>query len=324
MKIIANEFVIPFRDGWQSHASHFTLLPDGRVFCVYFYGSKEGADDVRIYGSMRGTDGIWAEPVALTEDDGVPHWNPVLFERADGAHVLFYKVGKTIPDWQTYYKVSFDGCATWSAPRELVPGDVSGGRGPVRNKAITLSDGRIVAPGSTEQGEWKCCFDVSADNGESWTRSADLTITNEMQGKYETLTGHGIIQPTLWESGEGVHALMRSTEGWIYRTDSKDAVDWCAPYAIGLPNNNSGIDAALAPDGRVFLVCNPIPTNGVRSPLSVYVSTDNGMTFTLFTQLVTGAGKFAYPAIRYANGCLHVTYTWNRKTIGYICLDEID
>ena len=322
MKILASEFVIPFREGWSSHASHFTLLPDGRVFCVYFYGSKEGADDVRIYGSMRGTDGLWGEPVALTEDDGVPHWNPVLFERADGAHVLFYKIGKTIPDWKTYYKLSFDNCATWSQPKELVEGDTSGGRGPVRNKAIILSDGRILAPGSTEQGEWKCCFDVSVD-GERWERSEDLVISAEMQGKYESTAAHGIIQPTVWESAEGVHALMRSTEGYIYRADSKDALHWCAPYRTAMPNNNSGIDVATAPDGRVFLVCNPIGTNGVRSPLTIYVSTDNGTSFTLFTQLVTGAGKFAYPAMRYADGCLHVTYTWNRKTIGYICLGDI-
>lgn len=323
MRILTNEFVIPLREGWESHASHFALLPDGRVYCVYFYGSKEGADDVRIFGSMRSVDGVWGAPVAITEDDGVPHWNPVLFEREDGTHVLFYKVGKSIPDWQTYYRTSNDGCMTWSKAYELVPGDVSGGRGPVRNKVITLRDGSILAPGSTEQGEWKCCFDRSTDGGVTWMRSADVAITPYMDGKYETLEKHGIIQPTLWESAEGVHALMRSTEDRIYRTDSKDGSEWCLPYPLEMPNNNSGIDVSTAPDGRVFLVCNPVERAGGRTPLSVYVSSDNGMTFTLFSHLVTGAGKFAYPAVRYADGCLHVTYTWNRKTIGYICLADI-
>lgn len=323
MKILANEFILPFAEGFSCHASHFELLPDGRVFCVFFYGSKEGNDDVRIGGCFRETNGTWGELIAISEDDGVPHWNPVLFKRNDGAYVLFYKVGKTIPHWKTYYRVSTDHCATWSEPRELVAGDESGGRGPVRNKAIYLSDGSILAPTSTEQGEWRSFFDRSTDGGVTWQSSALLSIAGEMRGKYESLDGHGIIQPTVWESKEGAHALMRSTEGKIYRTDSKDHIHWCAPYPIAMPNNNSGIDVAKAPDGRLFLACNPMEASSARSPLSIYVSTDNGMTFSLYTHLSTGAGKFAYPALRYANGCLHVTYTWNRRTIVYACLSEV-
>lgn len=323
MKILANEFILPFAEGFSCHASHFTLLPDGRVFCVFFYGSKEGNDDVRIGGCFRAADGTWGELIPLSADDGVPHWNPVLLERADGAYVLFYKIGKTIPNWKTYYRVSTDLCATWSESRELVEGDESGGRGPVRNKAIYLSDGSILAPTSTEQGEWRSFFDRSTDGGKTWQSSALLSIAAQMQGKYESLDGHGIIQPTVWESAEGAHALLRSTEGRIYRTDSRDFVNWSAPYAIDMPNNNSGIDVATASDGRVFLACNPIATNGIRSPLSIYVSTDNGMTFSLYTHLVTGAGKFAYPALRYANGCLHVTYTWKRQTIAYVCIGDV-
>lgn len=82
MKILANEFILPFREGWQCHASHFILRKDGSVFCVYFYGSKEGNNDVRIFGSLRTEDGRWSEPFPLTEEDGIPHWNPVLFRPA--------------------------------------------------------------------------------------------------------------------------------------------------------------------------------------------------------------------------------------------------
>lgn len=39
---------------------------------------------------------------------------------------------------------------TWSAPRELVNGN-RGGRGPVRNKVIILSNGDWIAPTSTER-----------------------------------------------------------------------------------------------------------------------------------------------------------------------------
>lgn len=42
MRIVANEFVLPFTKGRECHASHFLTLGNGEIFCVYFYGSKEG------------------------------------------------------------------------------------------------------------------------------------------------------------------------------------------------------------------------------------------------------------------------------------------
>ena len=65
MKILANEFVISLRDGWQSHASHILPLPGGEVYCVFFYGTAEGNDDVRIFGSLRDNRGVWSDPVPL-------------------------------------------------------------------------------------------------------------------------------------------------------------------------------------------------------------------------------------------------------------------
>ena len=127
MKILANEFILPFREGWECHASSFVNLTDGRVFCVFFYGSKEGHDDERVYGSFRNSDGSWTDATAISEDDGIAHWNPVLFRRNDGAYVLYYKIGKTISEWKTYYRISYDECQSWSGSCELVKGDENGG-----------------------------------------------------------------------------------------------------------------------------------------------------------------------------------------------------
>lgn len=317
MRITANEFVLPFREGWQCHASSLEVLKDGRIFCVFFYGTREGASDVRIFGSFRSPDGIWSEAVPLSEEDGVAHWNPVLFRRKDGAIVLYYKVSQKISRWRTFCRISYDECETWSESFEMVPGDESGGRGPVRNKPIYLSDGSILAPGSTEKDRWKCFFDRSFDEGVTWQRSEDLCIPVPE-------TRHGIIQPTLWESESGIHALMRSTENRIYRTDSKDGTHWTEPRATDLPNNNSAIDLAKLPDGRIFLVCNPTEGNmGPRTPLSLFESTDDGETFHLYSHLITMAGKYAYPCVVYENGNLHISYTWNRRTIQYFCLTDL-
>ena len=149
--------------------------------------------------------------------------------------------------------------------------------------------------------------------------------------KYDRNTGkpvgRGVIQPTLWEDARGVHALMRSSEERIYRSDSTDGgITWCPPYSTELPNNNSGIDLACLPDGRLVLACNPIGKNwGGRSPLSLLISEDGGASWRHLTHLETGSGKYgyAYPAIRYADGALHITYTWCRQTIAYVRLTDI-
>lgn len=325
MRILANEFILPIRDGWQCHASHILPLPDGQIYCVFFYGSAEGNNDVRIYGSMRGSDGQWSDAVPLSEDDGMPNWNPVLFRRNDGAVLLFYKSGPNCSIWTTRCRISTDNCQTWGKSFELVPGDISGGRGPVRNKPIYLTDGSILAPGSTELGEWKCFFDRSTDGGATWQRSADVRLSSEWLEKYDCLNGRGIIQPTLWQTNAGVHAMMRSSEGFIFRTDSPDGSNWCTPYPTGLPNNNSGIDAVKLPDGRLVVCCNPVSNNwGKRTPLSLYISDDNGKTFSLLTHLFTDTrGAYAYPALQYADDCLHISYTWDRLSIAYMCLTDI-
>src|SRR5690606_38213341 len=155
--------------------------------------------------------------------------------------------------------------------------------GPIKNKAIVLSDGAWLSPSSveTDDGEWYCVMERSEDEGRTWTLSRKLTIDGD---------GAGVIQPTVWESEPGkVHALMRSKgTGKIFRSDSVDGgQNWSDPYATDLPNNNSGIDVAklVPPSGGtkspdpapLALVYNPVTTG--RTPLVVGVSYDNGDTW---------------------------------------------
>ena len=330
MNIIANEFTFPIREGFACHASSLLVLPGDRVLVVYFAGTAEGKDDVRIYSSLRegGLCGVWGEPKVISEDDGVPHWNPVLHRAADGTIHLYSQVGKNCACWKTYIQISTDEGESWSEPRELIEGDESGGRGPVRNKILSTFSGRLIAGGSTEWEEWKGFFDLSDDDGKTWRRTADLTLpelhTEAFVQSGEPIKNKGIIQPTLWEDETGVHALLRSSQGYIYRTDSTDNGEtWCDPYRTELPNNNSGIDLDKTDDGRLVLCYTPVAKNwGPRTPLSLAVSTDNGDSWEHLTHLVTAMMPtgFAYPCVRWQDGCLHVTYTWDRKTICYMRL----
>lgn len=292
------------------HASTILKFKD-KLLCAWFGGTAEGKDDVRIYLSVN-ENGKWSDPKQVTFTDNIPCWNPVLFEY-DGTIFLFYKVGKKIPQWQTYFMTSSDG-ENWSEPQELVNGDTSGGRGPVKNKAIRLSDGRIAAPASVETKlKWDAFIDISEDGGKTWTKS-ELIGFDHLHAD-----GKGIIQPTLWEDNGRIYALLRSTEGSILKSFSDDGYHWSECEKTPLSNNNSGIDSVRLSDGTVFVIHNPISGDWADRNIIAYALTDdNAESFTepvIIERDEDPEAEFSYPAVITDNEYLYVTYTHYRKGI---------
>ena len=284
------------------HASNIALLADGTLTAVWFAGTREGAGDVSIWQST--FDGFrWETPTVVAKDDETAHWNPVLFQYG-GNLLLFYKVGMQIPSWHTHVKDLNNGTV-----REI------DNMGPVRTKICIASDGRLLAGASTEDGPWISYCDTSEDDGQTWTRSAALCLTEEGQPVMEDR--RGLIQPSIWESEMGVyHMLMRSTEGWLYRSDSTDGRTWSIPERTEIPNNNSGFDIVNLGLGRLVLCCNPVSENwGKRTPLVLMTSEDNGKTFQTAFILEDKPGEYSYPSLLYSEGKLYVSYTYNRETI---------
>ena len=162
LQVRTHQLVIGVRKTLAHHASTVLPLKNGHVLVAWFGGSRESNNDVGIWLSEK-TEAGFSEARCIASSME-PHWNPVLFEGEDGRILLFFKVGHPIPDWRTLVMESKDLGKTWSAPREVVPGDDSGGRGPVRNKPIRLKSGRVVAPASVERGLWRCFMDISDDD----------------------------------------------------------------------------------------------------------------------------------------------------------------
>ena len=62
------------------------------------------------------------------------------------------------------------------------------------------------------------------------------------------------------------------------------------------------------------MVWNPIAENwGIRSPLSLFVSYDNGISWEKLFDLEQEKGEFSYPALVYEDSFLYLTYPSNRK-----------
>lgn len=298
----------------QCHASTMINLGNNKYLFAWFAGKREKDDDVGIW-IADGEPGKWSDVRLAVKLRNDPHWNPVLFKVANRIY-LFFKVGKEIDYWETWIQHSDDEGKTWSAARELVPGD-KGGRGPVRNQPIVLSDGSWLAPASIEHNDvWNAFVDRSEDNGATWKASDTLPIDRKV------IIGQGVIQPALWESAPGqVHMLLRSSAGSICRSDSKDyGKTWSAIYKTDLPNNNSGIDVAQISGDTIALIYNPVGKDwGDRFPITVAVSKDNGKTWPMKVDIEGGKGddELSYPDILYENGYLVCCYTWNRKTIAF-------
>ncbi len=333
------EFVMEDLPTAFCHASTIIKLKSGGLLCCWFGGTHEGEPDVAIYAAKKAcgdglekNQGVWRKPIKLA-DGAEANWNPVLFYGKDNTLMLFYKHGQKIAQWQTFIMTSADDGETWSEPQELVAGDSSGGRGPVRNKPIRLQNGRIVAGASTEHGIWQAFADLSDDDGLSWHKSTAIGIAklaytagektahSNIAVSQQSFYGRGVIQPSLWQSDDGsVHMLLRSSEGFVYRSDSFDNGEtWCSAYPLALPNNNSGLDLVRTAGGKFFLVCNPVAANwGQRSPLSLFVSQDDGKNWQKLIDLETEMAEFSYPAIIADGEEIYLTYTWKRKNIACV------
>ena len=215
------------------HASCLLPLKGGRLLIAYFAGAHEKADDVGIWLSIY--DGArWHEPRRIAKLCDEPHWNPVLFEVADGVRIVF-KVGREIRAWRSMTMLSRDGGLTWSALHGY-PDNPAGG--PVRSHPIRLSSGALLAPNSDEDGPWRPRADISLDEGESFARLADIPVNLSAPAEPGFIPGRGAIQPTLWESAPGhVHALLRTSGGRIYRALLSGAGRMFMPETMPIAKN---------------------------------------------------------------------------------------
>jgi hypothetical protein len=89
--------------------------------------------------------------------------------------------------------------------------------------------------------------------------------------------------------GAGDAIVYRSHAGALYASvrppGSAKQTDWPPVALTDIPNDDSNINAGTLPDGRVYLVSNPLP-HAAREPLTVAMSTD-GLSFDAVLVVLT-------------------------------------
>ncbi|HEX3010041.1 MAG TPA: sialidase family protein [Bacteroidales bacterium] len=316
--LIQDQLVFSHPPFASCHASTIAEVKKGVFLVSCFGGSYEGANDVGIWTSrLKGK--AWESPIEVVssrwKDTTVfPCWNPVLFQVA-GKLMLFYKQGKNPREWWGMVMTSKNGGKTWSTPVQLPDGFL----GPIKNKPVLLSDGKILCPSSIE----------TTDN--IWSSHVEITntaLTSWQKVFPDSAEEFGIIQPSILIHPEGnLQMLFRSREDYIIQSWSYDGgLHWSQPSKLHVPNPNSGIDAVTLSNGLHVLVYNPLFKgkdwfNG-RNILKVAVSDDGIHWSDVYTLENNKDGEYSYPAIiQSSDSKVHITYTLNRKNIKHVVLN---
>ena len=320
-KMVKQELLFNAPPFAECHASTIIEVSPGKMLVAYFAGTEERNKDVGIWIS-ESDKGQWKKPVevvngVINETLRYPCWNPVLFRPRGGNLELYYKVGPTPRDWWGMLMTSADNGKTWSQPTRLPDGVL----GPIKNKPVQLADGTIISPSSTETSEsWKVHVERSTDNAKTWA-----VIPVDAESDFQ------VIQPTvLTYGGNKIQLLCRSKSDHIVQVFSNDnGKTWGPMSTISLLNPNSGIDAVSLRNGWQLLVYNPTTRgkqwmNG-RGTLKVAISKD-GEHWSDVAVLEDGDDKpeYSYPAVIQAkDGKVHITYTYDRKNIKHIVMEEM-
>ena len=333
----------------SSHASNLLALPNGDLLCAYYSGRWEGESGVAIVISrLAKGSSQWTRPLVVAQERGRALENPVLFESAEGLLRLFYTsqdANEGQSKAQIFYVTSSDSGKTWAGPKLVFakPGSFD------RQRLVVAGEKWLFPVYYTPRSDAEnySVIQISPDQGRNWSECA-------IPGS------NGLVQPDLVElSPSRLVTFFRSRfADWVYSSSSEDGCTWTSPRPTQIPNNNSSIQVTRLRDGHLVIAFNNLqattmrgkPRDTARWPLSVALSADGGQTWPWVRDVDIGQGvpqeaapdviagvdvrdvkntffnhffDYSYPSIiETADGTIHMSYTYRRRTIKYAAFNE--
>jgi murein DD-endopeptidase MepM/ murein hydrolase activator NlpD len=248
--------------GGQGYFPVALRLKDGRIAVVLRGGAGHLGLAGRLDMVFSADEGrTWSQPTVVV-DSPLDDRNPALGQAADGTLVVSFWRTATYDDKgrydpnldkerSTWVTRSADGGQTWSPPTAIDCADI--GLGSPFGRMLTLPDGSMqmalygeaIRPaGEKLKRQDHSYLYRSTDNGQTWTRYAELGA------------GHGQFNETalVQLSGGKLLAAMRSRAGEVWLTTSNDSgQNWSALERLS-PASVHPADLSVLPDGRVLLV----------------------------------------------------------------------
>jgi len=311
----ARDIFLPVKHGQECHASTIIELDNGDLLATWWSGPYEGARDVVIKISrLRFGRDSWEVAKTVVDIPDRFEGTPVLFSFPDNRVWLFFNL--IDPDSklnaQTMFRQSLDRGYTWGPIEELITR-----RGlRTRNHPLIMTNGEVLLP-LFDRISYQSIFLITGDSGKTW----------EMGGSIASDTGN--IEPTVISRSNGhLYALMRSWDDdpakrFLWQSESRDyGRTWAMASYSSVPSVSSASEMIKLRNGHVVLAFN----NGKgrrRTPLSVALSSDEGLTWQHIRDMESGEGSFSYPSlVQTRDGLIHVTYSYNRQFIKHVELNE--
>jgi len=327
--VYAEHFVNNELPGLISHVSSITSAGPGKMACVWYSGSKEGAPDVSIYLSIYNEEeSTWSTPsvvVSRVQASGElgryikKLGNAVISNDNSGRLWLFY-ASVTVGGWSgttINYTVSHDQGETWAKSRKMVLSPFLNLTNNVKNKPLLLDDGSLLLPVYHEfLRKFSQLVHFRPDKNGAQYEIRKMT----MEGR--------AIQPSIINEGKaGLTAFFRNMgheeKNHILRADSSDlGLTWTGLSDTPLPNPNSGFDMLRLESGSYIGIINNSYKD--RENLSLVLSDDRGKSWRLLKVLEESEGnEYSYPSIiRSRQGLYHITYTYERRRIKHVVFNE--
>ncbi|CAF1500419.1 unnamed protein product [Rotaria sordida] len=321
-------FLTPPKDG--NHAAFIEqLTPSGTLAVAWFTGG-EGRPNCSIAVSLLAVGSEQFTPgVIVSERTNYSNQNPVLFwnNRTQILHLYHSSQLGNGPEStsELWHLQSQDKGATWSKSSSFysLPGAFD------RNRIIpTLDNQGLIYPCYNSSPTYDYSFILrSISDTSTWTR---INMTNS----------ENLIQPSIIRlyNSKVLRSFFRdeNAESIYYSDSNDDGITWTVPKRTILPNNNAGIHANTLKTGAVIMVFNNLNgTSLPRSPLTVALSDDNGMTWPYQRNIQihddgnsTYVGEYSYPAILQSfwtgrdDNDIHLVFTYDQQTIKYVRFNE--
>jgi len=263
------------------HASSVTELPDGGLLAAWFGGSREGAGDVRIFGSRYDpVGGVWGTDFTIAEREATglelgryvkKLGNPVVHQGEDGVLRLFY-VSVSLGGWAgsaVNLKTSGDGGHSWGSARRLITSPFLNLSTLVKGPPIYFQDGSLGLP-------------VYHEFLGKFGELLRLDGAGRVLDKRRLTFGADSLQPVVLPAdpkraialsryaGKGPRRVVavRTEDGGLHWSDAE---------SLTLANPNSALTAVRLDDGALLAVANDLEHE--RDRLSMILSEDEGRSW---------------------------------------------
>lgn len=299
---------------------------NGILYLTWFSGDNEGDDGCNIYIS-RLADGsrIWSDAELIITQSSYACHNSLMYH--DGTKfVLFYSSqNHKLGDSDAHiYMITSEDTHIWE--NNLLFDSTYGVL--IRNRMFKLSDATLIIPyyNCNNDYVYTSGYYISHDNGNKW----DKQIIKNTENLIELV----MINPY----SNHLKCYYRDKKAqYIYMNQSyDDGNTWTDPMPIKLDNNDSAFDIIDYKHNNInyyIMCCNrkhDLRNNG-RSLLSLYATNDIlNDNWQLVKDLdphmemphyVWQYGEFSYPAMHIIEDKLHITYTYNKKTIKHVIVN---